>query len=89
MQRFRPRYWKLLHLRQRGDKVWHEAVITDETDTTVFLSLPLTQIILRGKRSLFGDRTEPGRRCLVRVGKINPVSNDIQILEARCGEELE
>ena len=89
VQRFRPRYWKLLYLRQRGDKVWHEAVITDETDTTVFLSLPLTQIILRGKRSLFGDRTEPGRRCLVRVGKINPVSNDIQILETRCGEELE
>ena len=89
VQRFRPRYWKLLYLRQRGDKVWHEAVITDETDTTVFLSLPLVQILLRGKRSLFDDRTEPGRRCLVRVGKINPVSNDIQILEARCGEDLE
>lgn len=89
VQRFRPRYWKLLYLRQQGDKVWHEAVITDETDTTVFLSLPLVQILLRGKRSLFDDRTEPGRRCLVRVGKINPVANDIQILETRCNEDLE
>ena len=89
VQRFRPRYWKLLYLRQHGDKIWHEAVITDETDTTVFLSLPLVQILLRGKRSLFDDRTEPGRRCLVRVGKINPVNNDIQILETRCDEELE
>ena len=89
VQRFRPRYWKLLYLKQQGDKAWHEAVITDETDTAIFLSLPLTQITLRGKRALFGDRSEPGRRCLVRVGKINPVSNDIQILEARCGEELE
>ena len=89
VQRFRPRYWKLLYLKQQGDRVWHEAVITDETDTAIFLSLPLTQIILRGKRSLFGDRSEPGHRCLVRVGKITPVSNDIQILEARCREELE
>ena len=72
-----------------GEKFTASAVITDETDTTVFLSLPLVQILLRGKRSLFDDRTEPGRRCLVRVGKINPVNNDIQILETRCDEELE
>lgn len=89
VQRFRPRYWKLLFLKQQGDRVWHEAVITEETDTAVFLSLPLTQIILRGKRALFGDRAAPGQRCFVRVGKINPVSNDIQVLEARSREELE
>ncbi len=89
VQRFRPRYWKLLFLKQRGDRVWHEAVVTDETDAAVFLSLPLTQIILRGKRALFGDRVGVGQPWLVRVGKINPVSNDIQILEARGREELE
>ncbi len=89
VQRFRPRYWKLLYLKQQGDKVWHEAVITEETDTVVFLSLPLTQIILRGKRSLFGERVGAGQHWLVRVGKINPVSNDIQVLEARSREELE
>ena len=89
VQRFRPRYWKLLFLKQQSDKAWHEAVITDETDASVFLSLPLPQITLRGKRSLFGDRVELGQRWLVRVGKINPVSNDIQILEARNREELE
>ena len=89
VQRFRPRYWKLLFLKQQGDRAWHEAVVTEETDTAVFLSLPLTQIILRGKRSLFGDRVGAGQQWLVRVGKINPVSNDIQILEARGREELE
>ena len=76
-------------MKQQGDKVWHEAVITEETDTVVFLSLPLTQIILRGKRSLFGERVGAGQHWLVRVGKINPVSNDIQVLEARSREELE
>ena len=89
VQRFRPRYWKLLFLKQQGDRAWHEAVVTEETDTAVFLSLPLTQIILRGKRSLFGDRVGAGQQWFVRVGKINPVSNDIQILEARGREELE
>ena len=86
IQRFRPRYWKLLFLKQQGDKAWHEAVITEENDAAVFLSLPLTQIILRGKRGLFGDKVQAGQRCQVRVGKISPVNNDIQILEVREAE---
>ncbi len=89
VQRFRPRYWKLLFLKQQGDKAWHEAVLTDETDTSIFLSLPMAQIILRGKRSLFDAKAAVGQSWLVRVGKINPVSNDIQILEARRKEEME
>jgi exoribonuclease-2 len=89
VQRYRPRYWKLLFLKQQGNRSWHEAVVVDETDSTVFLSLLRTQIILRGKRALFGDRVDAGQHWMVRVGKINPASNDIQILEARAKEELE
>ena len=29
IQRFRPRYWKLLYFRQQGDKVWWDAVVTE------------------------------------------------------------
>ncbi|MDO5483598.1 MAG: ribonuclease catalytic domain-containing protein, partial [Desulfovibrionaceae bacterium] len=40
VQRFRPRYWKLLFFRQKGDKTWWPGVITEENDNFVSVSLP-------------------------------------------------
>ena len=40
VQRFRPRYWKLLFFRQKGDKVWWNGVITEENDAFITVSLP-------------------------------------------------
>ncbi|MGE4298299.1 MAG: ribonuclease catalytic domain-containing protein [Desulfovibrionaceae bacterium] len=82
VQRFRPRYWKLLYFKQQGtEKAW-PAVVVDENQTLVSVSLPDEQIFVRGPRRLFGDKVFPGQRFLVRLGKIDPLNNDIFILEA-------
>lgn len=86
VQRFRPRYWKLLYFRQQGDKVWWDGVITEENDAFVSVSLPEESIFLRGRRRLFDERACPGMAVRVRVGKVNPLYNEISIVEAMTSE---
>ena len=86
VQRFRPRYWKLLYFRQQGDKVWWDGVITEENDAFVSVSLPEEGIFLRGRRRLFDERACPGMAVRVRVGKVNPLYNEISIVEAVTSE---
>ncbi len=81
VQRFRPRYWRLLYVRQHGDKTWWDAVVTEENDNFAFISLPHVQILVRGKRNLFSERACPGQEVKVRLGKVNPLYNEISILE--------
>lgn len=81
-QKARPRYWKLLYLRQQGDKVWHDGVITEENENFVNVSLPMENIFVRGRRNLFDERAAPGMEVRARLGKVNPLANDIQIMEA-------
>ncbi len=81
IQRFRPRYWRLVYLRQRGDKIWYDAVVTEENDTFATVNLPLEQIFLRGKRHFFGERACPGQQVQVRIGKVNPLLNEMSLLE--------
>ena len=83
VQRQRPRYWKLLYARQQGDKHWWPAVITDENDAFVSVSLPREQLFLRARRALFGDRVQPGQEVAVRLHKVHPVQNEVQIAEVR------
>ena len=83
VQRFRPRYWKLLYFRQQGDAAWWDGVITEENDHVVSVSLPAQQLFVRGKRALFGERTSPGTAVRVRLGKISPLYNDIALLEVQ------
>lgn len=83
VQRMRPRYWKLLYFRLHGDKQWWDAVVTDENDAFVTVSLPWAQLIVRGKRRLFDDKLYPGMPVQVRLGKVAPLLGDIRILEAR------
>lgn len=82
VQRFRPRYWKLLHIRQQGDKVWWHGVITEENDNFVTVSLPHQGLFVRGRRRLFDERACAGTAVQVRLGKVYPLYNEIQILEA-------
>ena len=82
VQRFRPRYWKLLFFRQQGDKVWWSDVITEENDAFVSVSLPDQGMFVRGRRKLFDDRAHPGLQVDVRIGKVHPLYNEIMILEA-------
>ena len=80
VQKQRPRYWKLLYFKQQGDKKWYEGVIADENDLFVSVSLHNEQIQLRAKRSMFGDKIMPGQLCQVRIGKVFPLSNEIQLV---------
>lgn len=82
VQRFRPRYWKLLFFRQKGDKVWWQGVITEENDAFVSVSLPDQGLFVRGRRRLFDERAHPGQAVDVRIGKVQPLYNEITILEA-------
>lgn len=87
VQRFRPRYWKLLHFRQQGDKVWWPGVITEENEAFATVSLPLQGLLVRGRRKLFDERAAPGAPVMVRLGKVQPLYNEIQILEAAPVEQ--
>ena len=86
MQRFRPRYWKLLYFRQQGDKIWWPGVITEENDVMVSVSLPEQGMFVRGKRRLFDERACPGMAVRLRLGKVQPLYNEMQILEAMTAE---
>lgn len=80
VQRFRPRYWKLLFYKQMGDRIWWDAVVTEENDAFAVLSLPLTQIAVRARRKIMGEKVYPGQRLKVRLGKIDPLRNEIRVL---------
>lgn len=81
VQRFRPRYWKLVYVRQQGDRVWWDGVITEENDSFCSVALPREQLFVRGRRSMFGERACPGQPVQVRLGKVNPLYNEISLLE--------
>ena len=86
IQRFRPRYWKLLFFRQEGEERWWSGVVTEETETQVSVALPEYDIFVRGRRRQFDERTCAGSRVQVRLGKVNPLYNEIHILEAVCDD---
>ncbi len=87
VQRFRPRYWKLLYFLQQNqqgrghDRKLHPAVVTEENDHFVTIMISPGQLAVRGRRSIFGEKTHPGQRVQVRLGKINPLYNEIQVQE--------
>ena len=81
IQRFRPRYWKLLFFRQQGDRKWWPGEVVEDGDYYVTCSMPWAQVLVRGKRNLFGEKVYPGMAVMLRVGKINPLAGEIQIME--------
>ena len=83
VQRQRPRYWKLLFFRQQGDKKWWDAVVADENEAFVTIALPWAQLMVRGKRRQFDEKLFPGMSLQVRLGKVNPLLGEIQVLETR------
>ncbi|MDR1360661.1 MAG: RNB domain-containing ribonuclease, partial [Deltaproteobacteria bacterium] len=83
VQRFRPRYWKLLFFRQQGDSKWWDGVVTEENESFASIALPWAQLVVRGRRGLLGEKAYPGQSVQLRLGKVNPLLNEIQILETR------
>lgn len=86
VQRFRPRYWKLLFFQQQGEDKWWPGVVADENDAVVTVSLPWAQLLVRGRRKLFDEKIIPGLRLELRLGKVDPLMNDISILDVREGD---
>lgn len=80
VQRFRPRYWKLLFYKQMGDRMWWDAVVVEENDAFATLWLPLTQIAVRARRKILGDKAYPGEHLKVRIGKVDPLRNEIRVM---------
>jgi exoribonuclease-2 len=83
VQRYRVRYWKLLYFRSWCKVATWPAVVVANDGQLVTVSLPREQIFLRAPKSLFGDKVVPGQPFQVRLGKIDPLNNEIKILSAR------
>jgi exoribonuclease-2 len=82
VQRRRPRYWKYLAIREQGrDHLW-PVVVVDVTPNCVTFSLTGYQLFLRAPRTLFGSKVQVGQHFHVRFGRVDPLENDIKIIEA-------
>jgi exoribonuclease II len=82
IQRFRPRYWKLLFFKQRCREQQWPAVLVDDNGPMATLSLPRQQILVRAPLHLFGEKRSIGQTYSLRLGKIDPLRNEISVLKA-------
>ncbi len=84
VQKMRPRYWTFLYLQQeakrQGENCGFKAVISDENDLYVTVTLSKELVQIRSKRHLFGDKVLLGQEVMVRLGKINPLRQEVSIL---------
>ncbi len=81
IQRYRPRYWKLLYLLQNR-KTPMSGVVVEPEGAYPTLALPELQINVRLRREQLGDKIFAGQRFQLRFGRIDPLTNDIRISEA-------
>lgn len=81
VQRFRPRYWKLLHLQQTRKEL-RPAVVVEENGPYPCLAMPELQINVRAPRKMLGDKLYPGQRFQISFGRVDPLNNEIKIAEA-------
>jgi len=81
VQRFRPRYWKLLFVKQNPERFF-EAVAVEDCGALLSFSVPELQIFVRAPKELCGDKFIPGQRFALRFGKTDPLMNEIRVAEA-------
>lgn len=80
IQRFRPRYWKLLYLRQNKKKPL-PGVVVGEQGPFITVALPLVQIYVRVPQAMAGEKCYPGQDVLVVMGQVDPLLNEIRVAE--------
>jgi len=85
VQRFRPRYWKLVYLAQHKRERF-PAVVVDESGPYPVMSLPELQITVRAPRQMIGDKVHPGMALSVAFGRIDPLANELKVLDVREAE---
>jgi exoribonuclease-2 len=81
VQRFRPRYWKLVYL-ARHRKSLHPAVLVEDAGPMATLAMPQYQLTVRAPRKLLGDKLYPGQRFQISFSRIDPLTNEIRLAEA-------
>ena len=82
IQRFRPRYWKYLFFKQQAKKREWSGEIVDHNDRMVTVALKQEQLFLKSPKTLFGDKVSLGQRFIIRIGKVDPLNNELRIAEA-------
>jgi exoribonuclease-2 len=83
VQRFRPRYWKLLFLQRHCRERTFEGVVVDlGGGGFVSLALPDMQMYVRATRDTLGDTIYIGQRYALRLGKIDPLTNELRVFGA-------
>jgi exoribonuclease-2 len=82
VQRFRPRYWKLAYLQRHCKERTFEGVVVDVAGGFVSLSLPDFQIYVRATRDTLGDTIYTGQRYALRLGRIDPLTNELRVFGA-------
>lgn len=85
IQRFRPRYWKLVHLLQHKREPF-QAVVVDDAGPYPTLALPDMQLQVRLPRNMLGEKAHPGMAVTIQFGRIDPLTNELKVLEAREAE---
>lgn len=80
IQRFRPRYWKLLYLLQ-NKKQWFSSVMVDDSGPLATLAMPEIQINVRVPKPMLGDKLYPGQRFMIRFNRIDPLTNELRVAE--------
>ena len=64
-----------------GEKCCFHGIISDENDMYVTVTLTREQVLVRAKRSLFGDKALLGQEVMLRLGKINPLLFEVSIMK--------
>jgi exoribonuclease-2 len=82
IQRYRPRYWKYLFFRQQAKNRRWSGEIVEDTHNMVTISLPEEQLFLKAPKAIFGDKVRIGQRFQIRIGKVDPLANELRIAEA-------
>jgi len=87
VQRFRPRYWKLVFMREHCREHEFKTVAVEDCGHTASLSLTELQLFVRCGKEVLGGSFHVGQRYLVRLGKVDPLTNEFRVLAAREEEE--
>lgn len=82
IQRYRPRYWKLVYLAQHKREPF-PALLVDDVGPYPTLALPELQLTVRVPRNMLGEKAHPGMAVTVTFGRIDPLTNELKVLEAQ------
>ncbi|MGL1864062.1 MAG: ribonuclease catalytic domain-containing protein [Pseudodesulfovibrio sp.] len=81
VQRFRPRYWKLVYLAKHR-KQFQSAVVVDDNGPMATLAMPHLQVNVRAPKKLLGDKLYPGQQFQINFARVDALTNEIRIGEA-------